>query len=194
MIELPTEPVRNYLAAFGAAAIYAATCNGRPTVVAAAHDPVRSIAAIENRFGRRFEPSCVVWLPERAQAERVVQRVRRELPAIDRQLLDASADEAERSIRAALRGVMFAENATVMERAKRNAQRLDLALMRAQARGDLKFFTRAYRAYRLQAQSRGDHVLSYAQARNRLQRVLVEMLSEHRVSPAIVERVLPAFG
>src|ERR1700745_2614248 len=119
MIELPTEPVRNYLAAFGAAAIYAATCNGRPTVVAAAHDPVRSIAAIENRLGRRFEISCILWVPNRLQADRAVQRVHRELPAIDRHLFDADAHDAERSIREALCGVMFSENATVMARARR---------------------------------------------------------------------------
>jgi hypothetical protein len=59
-----------------------------------------------------------------------------------------------------------------MQRVRAAVGRLDGKLARAKDNGDLKFFNRAYHAYRLACQHRGEHAMPYGTAVARLRKLL----------------------
>jgi hypothetical protein len=176
MIQLPTGPGRDYLLTFGAAAIFVATSNGRPSIIAAARDPRRSLIAAERRFPGAWEPTCAFWLNNLTLATQIAERAWARLPA-PAQLgermarVDATGEEAERAIRKSAGHVALIEHESVMARARAHSARLKAALEDAKRDGQLQFFNRSYSAYR---QQYGSAAMSYPMAERRLRRIILE--------------------
>ena len=68
------------------------------------------------------------------------------------------------------------------------SHRLDARLAEAQRAGDLKFFNRAYRHYRLDRAASGERAMSYAAARSPLKRTLTS-LTAGKVPAGIITQI-----
>jgi hypothetical protein len=68
--------------------------------------------------------------------------------------------------------VALSEHSVVMARAQAAIDQLSTKLSTAQTNGDLKFFNRAYRQYRLDCQQRGERAMTYGAARVKLRELL----------------------
>jgi hypothetical protein len=93
---------------------------------------------------------------------------------------------------AASQGVKLTEHATVMKRVGPAVGRVNDALRLANGRGELAWYNRAYRLYRLQKAERGGPILSYQKARVRLRcAMLRRLVLVHRLEygPEMLEEV-----
>jgi hypothetical protein len=92
----------------------------------------------------------------------------------DRRVASGDGGGATRALQAAAArlGVALSDHAVVMQRVQAAVGRLDGKLARAKDNGDLKFFNRAYHAYRLVCQHRGEHAMPYGTAVARLRKLL----------------------
>jgi hypothetical protein len=80
-----------------------------------------------------------------------------------------------------------------MQRAQAAVDQLNGKLAAAQANGDLKFFNRAYHAYRLACQDRGERAMPYGTAVARLRKLLAGAAAGSSIA-GVVERVFEGRG
>jgi hypothetical protein len=153
MIEPPSRAVRDYLAGFRIACVYV-TGSGRIGV------------ATPCGLGRAGPIARAWWSRDRATAEQVLIAVGETYP------VSVEAAVAEVMAAAGRLDVVLSEHAVVLARAEAAVAKITTGLNQAKAAGDLKLFNRAYHAYRLEAQRRGEHPMTYGIAFERLRKAL----------------------
>ncbi len=151
MIAPLPKPVRDYLHEFGLACVYV-TPAGRIGVTRDLAD-VGAIAA-------------AWWAKDAAAAHAVVRAIGEQAPA--------SVEAATAEILAAAKRLdaVLSTHDVVVTRAQAAIDRLGTRLSTANANGDLKWFNRAYRQYRLGCLQRGERAMDYGAARDKLRELL----------------------
>jgi hypothetical protein len=166
VIEPPSRAVRDYLAGFGLGCILV-----RPT----------SEIQVASNWGRA-PIAAVLWVRDQKTAWQVVRAIGEARPS--------SVEAAITEIRAAAArvDVVLSEHSVVVARAQAAIDQLGSKLSTANANGDLKFFNRAYRQYRLGCLQRGEGAMPYGTAMARLRKLLAGAAAGAPVSD-VVRRV-----
>lgn len=172
LMQLPTGAEREYLDAIGIVAVYVATIDHFCIVRSS-----RDLAASEQSLRQVWPEARIVsawWVREKLQADRLVNEFRMNLI---HDLIPCDAEQAREALlkSAELQGVKLTEHATVIKRASAAAARIRETLNVANGRGELAWFNRAYRAYRMQIQGRRK-AMNYAAARARLCKAMARRL------------------
>lgn len=183
MIELPSGQVRDYLAAFGATAIYVASgLAGKPSIIIATRDIARNLARLRRRWSQMIDCTSVVWAADPSEAATVVARAYAVLchgPVDHPRVVSADAHTiADVLAQAALDlGVMLTDHDTAMMRARLAVDRINATLAHAQERGQLKPFNRAYQHHRMTAAAHGRAVMPYPWAVNLLRKAIARQIA-----------------
>jgi hypothetical protein len=164
------KPVRDYLSEFGLACIYV-TPDGRTGVT-------RNLAHVG-------AVAAAWWAKDAATAHAVVRALGEHAPA--------SLETATAEILAAAKRIdaVLSEHDVVLARAQAALSQLDGKLAAAQSKGELQFFNRAYREYRLACQQRGERAMVYGVALAKLRGLLASAAAGTPVSDlmaAVFER------
>jgi hypothetical protein len=173
MLQFPRKGEREYITTIDIAAVFIAVTDGGCMVRAS-----RDLEASERTLREECPGFCMVaawWVKDRETADQIAGMVRTRAPHLHRTELELRQRIAAA---AASQAVKLTEHATVMKRVVAAARRVEDALQAANGRGELAWFNRAYRDYRLSGQRR----LSYGEARGRLRRAMIRRL-------VLVERV-----
>jgi hypothetical protein len=166
MIEPLPRAVRDYLAGFNLGCIVV-----RPT------GEIQVVGA--NHLARMSSVAALWWTQDRATAHQVVRAIGEQRPG--------SVEEAVAEIRAAAVrcDVVLSEHSVVLARAQSALSQLDGKLAVAQSKGDLQFFNRAYREYRLACKQRGEHRMPYNIALAKLRKLLAAAAAGAPVSDLV---------
>ena len=164
MIEIPSRAVRDYLVSFGVVAIFV-TSVGK--------------LGIGRDLARAAPLAAAWWVRDRRTAEQILIAIGEEHPQ--------TVEEATRAVEAAAArlGVTLNDHAAVMQRTRAAVDRLNGKLEAARRNGNLQLFNRAYHAYRLGCQQRGEHAMAEKEI-DALNRVIVEV--EQQRDDALAER------
>ena len=164
MIEIPSRAVRDYLVSFGVVAIFV-TSVGK--------------LGIGRDLARAAPLAAAWWVRDRRTAEQIPIAIGEEHPQ--------TVEEATRAVEAAAArlGVTLNDHAAVMQRTRAAVDRLNGKLEAARRNGNLRLFNRAYHAYRLGCQQRGEHAMAEKEI-DALNRVIVEV--EQQRDDALAER------
>lgn len=168
-IAMPDHHARDYLRAFGVAAIYVASEPAwRPTLVGVTRD-VRATSEQVHRAG--FNLIAIYWLGERKLGERIIRVL-----AFDNGIIDATADYVctliERT--ASKCKITLTPHDRTLARVEHATKHLNDSMNSANKRGDLQWFNRAYRQHRIE---HPNETVGYQQARSRLRHVMVERIA-----------------
>lgn len=173
MLTYPRDSERDFIAFIGITAVFIGVVDGCCLVRAS-----RDLEASERELRKLWPGVKIVaawWVETRDGAELIARRLKRRVPAVEGNPVTVQASiEAE----AARAGLRLTAHASVIKRVSEAARRVDRALSAANAAGELAWFNRAYRDYRL----RGGRRMSYSGAKARLRRAMVRRLT-------LVERV-----
>jgi hypothetical protein len=173
---LPTGADREYLDAIGISAVFIATVDHFCILRTS-----RDLAASEHGMRQVWPEATIVaawWVREHAQADQLVKRIKSEW-TLTHDLIPGDVDQVRGVLlsAAAQQSLKLTEHATVIKRAAAAAVRIRETLNIANGRGELAWFNRAYRAYRLQVQGREcGRPINYAAARARLCRAMARRL------------------
>jgi hypothetical protein len=196
-VQIPRGPVREYLIAFGVAAVYVATLpTGEPCIVGVTRDLEKTRFAIRRSWHWAVDITLAFWVRDRASAKRIARAVNADLAHhILPGRLAVTAERAGRAIRAeaAGRGITLTDHDTAMARVHASVDRVAAMLDEAQANGGLKWFNRGYREWREAARANGLG-MSYAEAKARLRRALVVRAAkggEIAFAPNLLAEILP---
>jgi hypothetical protein len=177
-IDPPTGSTRDYLSAFGVACVYVAALAGhRPVVVGAARDLSRALLSLQTRSPLRLE--AAFWVKDKRVAVDLVRQVRDHFAAVATPAgyLDVTTvaviGELEQVARAG--NVALTSHASAMTRVAAAVARVEHEVRAAQSEGRLKFFNRAFHAYRTSGGT-----LPYRQAYARLRRALFARIAAGR--------------
>jgi hypothetical protein len=164
VIEIPSRAVRDYLVSFGVVAIFV-TSVGK--------------LGIGRDLARAAPLAAAWWVRDRRTAEQILIAIGEEHPQ--------TVEEATRAVEAAAArlGVTLNDHAAVMQRTRAAVDRLNGKLEAARRNGNLQLFNRAYHAYRLGCQQRGEHAMAEKEI-DALSRVIVEV--EQQRDDALAER------
>ena len=171
VLRLPRAAEREYLATYGIVAVYVAALPSGPSLAGVTRDLLHTELALRRRwFGMQL--TCAYWVKDKAEARLILREVRASLAHGDG-LLAANARTTQRRIEnaAAHIGIPITEHDTVLLRARSAVAYIEQKIEEAQANGELRWFNREYRAWRIEAKQHG-RSMSYAQARARLRRKL----------------------
>jgi hypothetical protein len=108
---------------------------------------------------------------------------------VGRVLKRARADHTDIVKAAAALGISLVEHSTAMQRNEELVRRLDARVANAQRTGDLQFFNRAYREYRLDCLTRGEPAMSNTAAKSRLKASLTSVAAGKEWPPGVVARI-----
>jgi len=147
---MKSQAVNDYLAAFDLVAL---TADGKPT-----HDPRR-----------------VAWWCARADAERLVERARR--------------DGGDVAAAARKLGVAVADHATVLARAEAAVRRINNGVEWARRTGVLAELNAEYKRRRLLAEQRGETFMRYGEMQAKLGRVLAAQVAGSSTTGTLVSQV-----
>ncbi len=182
---MPRGVLREYLRLSGVAAIYLATLAEGGFRVGSSRDLDRTIYLLRRRYyGLRL--ATAVWVENKELAELIICEAMPRLNCDSGGTCEVARRDAERAIEAAAArlNVALTDHATVMRRVRRASFHVKRLIDDANARGELKWFNEAFREWRIASKSQGRSV-SYAEARARLRRVVVQ-----RVLAGDVENVV----
>jgi hypothetical protein len=182
VIELPTGPTRDYLAAFGVACVYVAAPVQvqQPLVIGHARDLSRALNWLRrDGLFSEYNIETAWWVRERGNAA-YLSRV-----AGDYLGHDATVQHAKREIEKIARenNVVLTEHVVAMERVSRATAQIEHELRRAQRDGRLKFFNQAYKRHRAEGGT-----LHYRKAFARLRRALFLRIAHMR--PSVIDTEL----
>ena len=169
MIEPLPKPLRHYLAQFGLGAI-AVSSSGQIQVVGV------------DRLARPGT-AALWWTKDRAAAYVVTRAIGAHVPP------SLEAAVAELKAAAARCDIVLSEHDAVLARARAALDQLDKKLETARSAGQLQFFNRAYKQYRLDCQQRGMGAMPYNIALTKLRRLLAGAAAGASIE-GVVERVL----
>ncbi len=178
-LEIPTGTMREYLQAFGVAAIYIATPPGaRPIRVGVTLDLGRTLYAIRDVWSPVVEISAAWWLKSMPQAVTLVDLVLAQLAneRMDRGLLYVMGEHARTAITsiAFRQGIALNDHDAVMANVRSMVNRINREMEHALATGSLKWFNRAFKEYRLRGKdANGGRVMTYTEAWSRLRHAVI---------------------
>ena len=192
---MPRGAERAYLAAYGILAVYvAAPSKGPPSVVGVSQDLLQTLMALRRcRCLPLLHMTCAFWIEDKAEARLLAREVNAGLPHYgDDGMLDADAAVAKRKIEnvAAHIGIRLTEHDTVLMRARAAVEFVERKIEDEQANGKLRWFNRAFRQWRLEAQKHG-RSMSYGEARARLRQKMFRQILNSEFKPGVFP-VLPA--
>ena len=165
-IPFPTADERAYIKAYGIAAIYVAARPDGRAIVRCSRDLLLSAAAMYRRWAsRHFHIVAAYWVEDLAEARRILALV-----GEDRGCLVSIERAQHRIIQSAVRlDIQITEHALVLDRASSAVFFVANKIQEFHDKGQLKWFNRAYRTWRLQARAYGV-TLTYGQALTCLRR------------------------
>ncbi|MBR0879650.1 hypothetical protein ACVMGC_001052 [Bradyrhizobium barranii subsp. barranii] len=176
-IQIPRRAEREYLATLGIAAVYVASLPVGMAFVGISRDLHQSLISLQRRWFSA-EIAFALWVKDRAAAEMIRRQVNATMLPSNSVLRLQSAIEAA----AETLNVPTTPHAIVMERVAAVVQQVEAKIEQAHRNGELIWFNRAFRQWRLEARSRG-RVMTYKEARARLRRAVIERgLSEQTIS------------
>jgi hypothetical protein len=170
-IELPTGAIREYLIAFGVDAIYVGVLpDGDVCKIGVTRDLMRSYQAMRVRWpGSTI--AAAFWLSGRGEAERIARIVRDKLPR------DELAAIVEIELAAVQAQIRLTDHTAAMGRVIAALGRVDAELARAHQAGQLGWFNRGFKRWRLaHAGRQGDRCMNFTEAKARLRRAVVRRL------------------
>ncbi len=167
-MHLPTGDERVYIAAYGIAAVYVAARPDGRAIIRCSRDLLLSDLAIKRRWSRAAHITFACWVEERDDAVRIVRAVNDDRTSL------VSVRHAQRRIEQAAErlGIDLTEHQVVLERAADAVKIINAKIDEFQETGDLKWFNRAYRRWRIEAAKHGI-TLPYGLALTRLRRRMV---------------------
>lgn len=174
--------VKCYLSAVGAAAIYVSIFDQIPRSVGAARDLDRVLPGLRTLMGIPVEFGWVAWGPSYnalvaiAQTPDVMVRQRADGVKVSKNLNEVVQCVLDR---AACSEIVLTPHRTVVQRANALAGYVEQIFAEMRARGQMAAFNAAYKSYRRSAQSRGETVLPYWKAEERLRRVTIRALASN---------------
>lgn len=168
---LPRGAERDYLAAYGLVAVYVAALPTGETIIGTSRDLMQSLLAIRRSHAGAAIVSAY-WVKNAAEARAICACVAwqsKDVPTTPR--------TAQTRIEIAARRMKLAltDHDTVMARVRTAVEYVEAKIAEAQAAGELHWFNRAFRRWRLRANAHG-RTMSYAEARARLRRALYRQI------------------
>jgi hypothetical protein len=115
---------------------------------------------------------CAYWAKNADEAQRVCQEAMRDSEGV---LMNARTVQARIEIAGDRMNLALTDHETIMTRARMAVEYVEGKIAEAQAAGELRWFHRAFREWRLEANARG-RTMSYAEARARLRRAIYRQI------------------
>jgi hypothetical protein len=180
-LRMPRGAEREYIATSGICAVYVAALPAGPAYVGISRDLLHSLRALRRKWPA-LQITAAFWVQAKSDARLICREVNSSLPHGEQGLLVATAKAAERKVEnvAAHMGIALTDHATVLMRTRAAVAYIERQIAQAQATGELQWFNRAFRSWRLQAKQYG-RSMSYAEARARLRQKLFRQLLSNEV-------------
>ena len=168
---LPRGAEREYLTVYGVVAIYVAKLPTGDAIVGTSRDLLQSLQAIR----RRRAGAAIVaayWAKDLVEAQRVCQEAARGSEGVR---MTALTVQARIELAGDRLNLALTDHETIMTRVRMAVEYVESKIAEAQAAGELHWFNRAFREWRLEANARG-RTMSYAEARARLRRAIYRQI------------------
>jgi hypothetical protein len=171
-LKLPRGAEREFIVIHGIVAVYVAALPAGPAFVSLSRDLLHSLLTLRRRWPA-LQITAAFWVRDKTEARLITREVRASLVQGEDGLLVVTAKTAQRKIEnvAARMNIALTEHEVVLIRARAAVDYIEQQIEQAQASGELSWFNRAYRAWRLEAKQYG-RSMSYAEARARLRQNL----------------------
>jgi hypothetical protein len=170
---LPKGAEREYLTVNGIVAVYIAELRDGEFALGVSHDLYQSLVAIRRQQYRYAAIVGAYWVKSDAEAallcdEALAGGHSKPTRAMVANRIEAAAERLN---------IAVIEHQALLTRVREAVEYVESKLAEAQGNGQLQFFNRAYRQWRLQAKAYG-RSMTYAEARARLRRSLYRQLAE----------------
>jgi len=168
---LPRGAEREYLTVYGVVAVYIVELPTGKTMLGTSRDLLQSLQAIR----RRHTGAAIVaayWAKDLVEAQRICQEAMRDSEGV---LMNARTVQARIEIAGDRMNLALTDHETIMQRARMAVEYVEGKIAEAQAAGELRWFNRAFREWRLEANAHG-RTMSYAEARARLRRAIYRQI------------------
>ena len=168
---LPRGAEREYLTAYGVAAIYVAKLPTGEAMFGTSRDLLQSLQAIR----RRHTGAAIVaayWAKNLVEAQRVCQEAMRGSEGVR---MTALTVQARIELAGDRLNLALTDHETIMTRVRMAVEYVEGKIAEAEAAGELRWFNRAFREWRLKANAQG-RTMSYAEARARLRRAIYRQI------------------
>jgi hypothetical protein len=186
MLQIPRGAEREYLTILGVAAIYGVELPIGSGFLGVSRDLNLSLHSLRRRWCGAEIGFCF-WVKDRSTAETIrhLANAMMQSGASVAAMRDAIGHAAERC------GVILTEHDVVMLRVSAVVRMVEAKIDEASQNGELQWFNRAFRQWRLEARSCG-RVMTYSEARARLRRAVIKYgLSELTFSEWLLAAVFP---
>lgn len=187
-IEIPTADAREYFRALGITALFIAASPARsPCMLGHTHDLADSLEEVRARWHCSVQFTRAWWLANESKAQAILQAVEAAFPAGGQgHLVEVDADTVAAAIEraAASARVTLTEHAKAIERVQEVLAHVDSMIEGANARGELKWFNKRYRRWRISAPR---EATGYTVMRARLRAAVVRSVArgECRIGPQL---------
>ena len=182
-LRFPKKIEREYIAISGITAIFIASRPKAAPIIRCSRDLMTSERSIRQRCpGARIE--CAYWVDDESEAQLIVDEVNAEKP------VNVPAALRQIDSVAAHMNVILTEHDIVLARAKAAVRHIRDKIAAAQAKGELRWFNKMFRQWRLNAKPFG-RSMTYAQARARLRRNMFHAVIGRDDNPPEVFPALP---
>jgi hypothetical protein len=191
-VDLPRGALREYLIASEVAAVVVAIAPTGRCRVSETRDPGRTWLALRRQI-HGLELASIYWVESIEAARLIATEVCLPRAKDELGLIDGPVSHLVRAIEAtaARMNTSLTEHAVVMRRVRSAVHLVKTQIAEAHASGELRWFNRAFRKWRLEAKKVG-RVMSYAEALARLRKAaVVRVLSGGDLTDGAVE-LLPA--
>ena len=168
---LPRGAEREYLTVYGVVAVYVVELPTGKTMLGTSRDLLQSLQAIR----RRHIGAAIVaayWAKDLVEAQRICQEAMRDSEGV---LMNARTVQARIETAGDRMNVALTDHDLIMQRVRMAVEYVEGKIAEAQAAGELRWFNRAFREWRLEANARG-RTMSYAEARARLRRAIYRQI------------------
>ena len=168
---LPRRAEREYLTVYGVVAVYVVELPTGETMLGTSRDLLQSLQAIR----RRHTGAAIIaayWAKDLVEAQRVCQEAMRDSEGV---LMNARTVRARIETAGDRMNLSLTDHETIMQRARMAVEYVEGKIVEAQAAGELRWFNRAFREWRLKANAQG-RTMSYAEARARLRRAIYRQI------------------
>jgi hypothetical protein len=188
-MDLPAGPVQEYITIAGIAAVYVASSSSGACRIDVTRDPKRT----QTMLRKQDHDLTIVgafWVDDAKTATKIANRISK--PSWGASLTEAEAT-AQITATAAEMKVHLTEHAAVIQRVESAVAHVKMTLEQARKNGGLKWFNRAFHDFRLRAKTCGHPPMTYAQARARLRRAVVQRVLSGKHSEFGAEILLQVF-
>lgn len=195
-LQIPKQADREYFRAFGIVALFVAASPTRvPCLIGYTRDLGSSLESIRARWHWSIGMTHAWWMANQRDARRVLDAVNAVYPVDSRGLFDVEADRIAAKLEhaATTYAVTLTPHADAMHRVQLAVARVDVVIEQANTAGELRWFNRAYRAWRTARPVEVAAALPYALARTRLRAAMVRRIAKglDPLSPDLLPEVFP---